>query len=213
MATQPDIALPSREPPARRLSFEEFLDWCDDETRAEWVDGRVEVMSPSSEPSQRVLLFLASILRTWIEVGDRGWLYAETFLMRLPESIRTGRIPDLLFVASEHGDRRRRTYLDGPADLAVEIISPESVGRDRGEKYIEYERAGIPEYWMIDPDREQAEFYELGAGGRYRLALGGREGIYRSRVLDGFWLDLEWLWADPPPKTLDVLRQLGLLPS
>ncbi|MEJ7756097.1 MAG: Uma2 family endonuclease [Nocardioidaceae bacterium] len=55
----------------------------------------------------------------------------------------------------------QKTYLDGAADLAIEIISPESIGRDRGEKFVEYEAAGIREYWLIDPERRQAEFYRL----------------------------------------------------
>jgi Uma2 family endonuclease len=57
--------------------------------------------------------------------------------------------------------------------LIVEIISPESSGRDRGEKFYEYEMAGVREYWLIDPQREQVEFYELNAEGRYTLLLGG----------------------------------------
>ena len=78
--------------------------------------------------------------------------------MRLPEAPRRGRVPDLLFVTSEHVDRQQPTYLDGPRDLAVEIVSPDSVRRDQGEKFVEYEQAGIPEYWLVDADLEQAEF-------------------------------------------------------
>jgi Uma2 family endonuclease len=116
-----------------------------------------------------------------------------------------------MFVTRDHLDQIKPTYLDGPADLVVEVISPDSVGRDRGDKFVEYEQAGIPEYWLIDPDREQAEFYELGLDGRYRLALGGRSGTYRSQALQGFPLNLEWLWQDPSPKPLEIVRQLGLL--
>ena len=124
---------------------------------------------------------------------------------------RRERVPDLMFVARQHLERVKPTYLDGPADLVVEIVSPDSVGRDRGDKFVEYERAGIPEYWLIDPDREQAELYELDPNGRYHLALSGRSGVYRSAVLQGFPLDLDWLWQQPPPKALPIVRQLGLL--
>lgn len=58
------------------------------------------------------------------------------------------------FVASEHLDRLKETYLDGPADLVVGIVSPDSVGRDRGEKFYEYAQGGVPEYWLIDPQLE-----------------------------------------------------------
>jgi Uma2 family endonuclease len=110
-----------------------------------------------------------------------------------------------------HLDRLRRIYLDGPADLVVEITSPESIGRDRGEKFVEYEAAGIPEYWLIDPERRQVEFYQLGADGRYRAAVVGATGIYESRVLDGLRLPVEWLWQDPLPDETEALRTLGLL--
>jgi Uma2 family endonuclease len=68
--------------------------------------------------------------------------------------------------------------------------------RDRGEKFYEYEEAGIPEYWLIDPLRREVEFYQLDARGRYRTILPDAEGVYRSRVLPGFWLRVRWLWPD-----------------
>ena len=123
---------------------------------------------------------------------------------------RSGREPDILFIVRDHLDRLKETHLDGPADLAVEVVSPESVGRDRGEKFYEYEQAGLPEYWLVDPQRERAEFYQL-QGDRYRLAFEGDEGEYRSSALTGFWLRVEWLWQEPLPRIVDVLRLLGLV--
>ena len=119
-------------------------------------------------------------------------------------------MPDLLFVAREHLDRLHETYLDGPADLAVEIISPDSLGRDRGEKFAEYESAGLPEYWLIDPIRRQAEFYELDAHGHYRLVVAGQSGRYHSRALPGLWLEVDWFWQSPLPDPIEILEQLGL---
>lgn len=124
-----------------------------------------------------------------------------------------GREPDLLFVAREHQERLKDTYLDGPADLVVEIILPESIGRDRGEKFYEYEQAGIPEYWLLDPERRWAEFYQLDAG-RYRLVLGDETGEYHSAVLPGFWLRVDRLWQEPLPTPLRALAEIvGLDPA
>jgi Uma2 family endonuclease len=81
--------------------------------------------------------------------------------MKLAQS---GREPDLLFVAQTNLERLKETYLDGPADLVVEIVSPEGVGRDRGVKFYEYAQGGVPEYWLIDPQTEWAEFYRLEEG-------------------------------------------------
>ena len=190
------------------MSYEEFLDWADEDTLAEWVEGEVIVTSPASEPHQNLVGFLSSVLRTFVEQHELGQLLVAPFQMKLETS---GREPDLLFIGSDRLDRVHRTYLDGPADLAIEIVSPESAGRDRGEKYYEYEAAGIPEYWLLDPQTARAEFYQLGPEGQYRLVAPDTEGLYRSAVLPGFWLRVDWLWQQPLPRVLDVLRELNVL--
>jgi Uma2 family endonuclease len=76
--------------------------------------------------------------------------------------------------------------LDGPADPVVEVVAPESVGRDRGEKFTEYERAGIRGYWLIDPQRKQAEMYRLAETGRYQTVLSGETSLFHSQVVLGF---------------------------
>jgi len=198
-------------PPETGLTFEEFLDWLDEDTRAEWADGEVLLTSPASEPHQSLSDLLTAVMRAVAEHDDAGVVLSAPFLVRLPPPLQRAREPDIVFVAREHLDRLRPTYLDGAPDLVVEIVSPESVARDRGEKYVEYEQAGVREYWLIDRDRRQAEFYLLGADGRYRLALGGSDGEYRSTVLPRLRLEVEWLWRDRLPKLIDVLRTLELL--
>jgi Uma2 family endonuclease len=193
------------------MTFEEFLDWCDEDTWAEWVDGEVIVLSPASTRHQLIKMFLAQLLSTYVLERGLGQVLDAPFLMRLPEEMRRGREPDILFVTRENLGRLRETYLDGPADLVVEIVSPESWFRDRGEKFAEYEYAGIGEYWLIDPLRKRADFYFLDEGGRYRLVEADADGVYRSQVLPGFWLRVGWLWQEPLPKVLDVLRELGLV--
>ena len=105
----------------------------------------------------------------------------------------------------------RNTYLDGPADLAVEIISPESRARDQGDKFYEYEQGGVPEYWLIDPVREQAEFYQRSANGFYLPVAPDAQGRYHSAALPGLWLEVGWLWQTPLPPLLNVLKAWGLI--
>lgn len=200
--------LPSAAAPSLRMSFAEFLKWDSEHTMAEWIDGEVSVMSPAAERHQEILAFLLTILKLHVEVKDLGRVLPAPFVMRLAKR-RRGREPDLLFVSRQRAPLIKKNYLDGPADMVVEIISPESVGRDRGEKFVEYEAAGIKEYWLLDPDRETAEFYELGADGRYRAA-DMPEGIYRSQVVAGFFLRVAWLWQTPAP-TIAALRELKLM--
>jgi Uma2 family endonuclease len=195
--------------PQGKITYEQFLDWCDEDTFAEWVDGEVQMVSPVSIEHADLTGFLDGILRLFVEARDLGKILIAPFQMRLGE-IRRGREPDILFVAKEHLNRLTRDYLEGPADMVVEIVSPESIARDRGDKFVEYEAAGVREYWLIDPQRAQAEFYILGNDQRYRLIPVGADGIFHSQVLDGFYLRVKWLWQEPLPKVADVLRELKL---
>ena len=190
------------------MSYEEFLDWLDEDTLAEWVEGEVIMTSPVSDTHQNLADFLTAVLRVFVESRELGWVRSAPFQMKLAASSRE---PDLLFVTSNQLDRVRRTYLDGPASLAVEIVSPESAGRDRGEKFYEYERGGISEYWLLDPQTRRAEFYQFSSEGQYHLIAPDKEGVYRSTVLPGFWLRVDWLWQQPLPRMLDVLRELGVV--
>ena len=194
----------------RLVTYEEFLAWADEDTLAEWVDGEVVMYSPASDRHQDISGFLESVLRSFVEVRQLGIVRSAPFQMKLEH----GREPDLLFVAKTNLGRLKETYLDGPADLAVEIVSPESVGRDRGVKFYEYEQAGIPEYWLVDPQTERAEFYQLTAANQYRLVQPDAEGIYRSAVLPDFWPRVEWLWQEPLPSPIRTLAEIvGMAPS
>lgn len=196
-------------PASGKMSYEEFLAWCDEDTWAEWVDGEVVIMSPVSFFHQDLADFLVAVLRIFIETLDLGWVCSAPFQMRLA-SLSRGREPDILFVRKDRMSLVQQTYLDGPADLVVEIISPESVQRDREEKFAEYERAGVQEYWLLDPQQKQADFYVLGSDGHYRLVSVGEDSVYQSSVLRGFWIKVAWLWQEPLPKVLEVLRELGV---
>lgn len=195
-------------PPDHKLTYEGFLDWCDEDTHAEWVDGEIVMTSPASLTHQDIGALLETALRVFVETHGLGRVLRAPFQMKLTDS---GREPDLLFVASEHLDRLKATYLDGPADLAVEIVSPESGARDRGEKFYEYEAGGVREFWLIDPVRRQAEFYRLGEGGLYRHTAPDADGIYHSQVVPGFWLKVDWLWEQPLRPVLEILRELNLV--
>jgi Uma2 family endonuclease len=200
------LALLSADPtkPAT-MTYDEFLAWADEDTLAEWVDGKVVMTSPASAQHQYLAIFLATTLSTYVTVHDLGTVLTGPFQMKLA---RSGREPDVLFVAKEHLAQLQPTLLQGPADLVVEIVSDESVARDRGSKFEEYREAGIPEYWLLDPRIEQAEFYHLDERGRYQRAPVDEEGVYRSRVIPGLWLRVDWLWQQPLPSPTRALLEI-----
>ena len=130
------LALLSQDPqqPAT-MTYDEFLEWANEDTLAEWVDGKVIMASPAGLKHQLIINFLLAVMSGFATLDKLGQVVDGPFQMRLAHS---GREPDLLFVATGHLDRLTKTYLDGPADLVVEVISPESGASDRGEKYYEY---------------------------------------------------------------------------
>lgn len=205
---QQTLIPPARPLPRGKISYEQFLEWLDEDTWAEWVDGEVELMSPVSLEHDRIYGFLFSILRIFVSAHDMGTVHSEPFQMKTGRDL-PGRSPDILFVSRANQHRLKPTYLDGPADLVVEIVSPDSEERDRVQKFAEYQQGGVREYWLIDPQKREAEFYVLDEAGRYALQAKGGSGEYRSKVLEGLWLRIEWLW-NPPPE-IEVLKEWGMV--
>jgi Uma2 family endonuclease len=206
MTLQTEPTVPART--SATLSYEQFLEVMDGE-HVEWVRGEIINMAPISDEHQDLGLFLLAVLRPFVEFHKLGKLRYEPFQMKAGPDL-PGRSPDILFVATANLGRLQRTFLDGPADMVVEIISPDSQSRDRGEKFSEYERGGVREYWLLDPLRKQADFYTRGDDGIFRL-LAISDGVFRSNVLPGFWLKTDWLWQAPLPGTIGVLKELGLI--
>ena len=193
---------------AQKITYEGFLKEYAGK-HAEWVDGDVILLGSAADRHQDIVRWLIAILSMFIETHNLGWLRPAPFNMYIP-NLKRGREPDILFVSQERMHIVQPTNLSEPADLVIEIVSPESVGRDRGDKFVEYETAGIREYWLIDPEREQTEFYQLTDSGRYRLTMLEND-TFHSAILPGFSLQVDWLWQEDLPKVLDVARKLGLL--
>ncbi len=196
------------EAPAR-ITYEEFLAQTSDGTLAEWVDGEVITMTVSYD-HQRLVIFLTKLLSTWAESREVGEVFAEPFQMKTSPDL-PGRAPDVFFVSKKRLSRVRHHHYEGPADLVIEIISPESRNRDRGEKFYEYEQGGVKEYWLIDPQRQQAEFYQRSKKGIYQVVQPDAQGLYHSAILKGLWLKVDWLWQEPLPHLMKVLKEWGLV--
>lgn len=206
---------PTTAAPRLWMTYEEFLAWADEDTHAEWVDGEVTVFMPAKRVHQIVQQFLLQVLGLFVQRHRLGVVLTAPFEMRA----RLGgaaREPDLLFIAAHHEDRLSEDRLGGPADLVVEVISDDSVRRDRVEKFREYAVAGIPEYWIIDPrpGKQRADFFTLDETGVYTLFATEDDARVESRVVAGFWLDPAWLWQADTLSPLSIAYQiLGLTPE
>ena len=189
-----------------RISFEQFLDAYAG-VHAEWVDGTVFVMSPGNTPQSRLTRFLGSIIQIWAEEHGLGEVLVAPLSVKMESSARE---PDVFFFRRENLNRVHKTFVEGAPDLVIEIISRDTRGTDRGEKFYEYEQAGVPEYWLIDPDRKKVEAYRIGTRGIYEAVPTGDPEVLRSDSLPGMALRVDWLWQEPLPHVSAVLKEWGL---
>ncbi len=96
----------------------------------------------------------------------------------------------------------------GPADICIEVVSPESVARDYGEKFAEYEKAGVREYWIIDPIRQRCQFNRLDAAGIYAAISPDDTGHYYAPLLPKLALHVPTLWKDELPDLLTIVQEV-----
>jgi Uma2 family endonuclease len=199
--------LRGRPVPDVRMTEDEFEAWCDEDVKAEWVDGEVVLMSPENLEHVALAQWITHLMVEFVRSHDLGEVIGREFQVRLPRQ-RRRRCPDLLFVAKARSHLLHPTYLDGAPDLAVEIVSPNSMARDWRDKYGEYEKAGVREYWIIDPLSRAVEVHALSRGKKFRPVEQTADGRLNSAVLAGFFLKPEWLWSRPRIRTL--LKQMDV---
>lgn len=170
----------------------------------EYLDGRL-VMSPASDRHEDLFRFLLTLLSTYLDARRGGVVRGSRYPMRLDE--RWSPEPDLLVVRDERRHLLTSKYLDGPADLVIEIASEADPRFEIREKLPRYRQAGVPEIWLIHPLQNTLLASRIDATGSYaeaRLASGRIE----SAVVPGFWLEVGWLWQERLPSTYACLQQI-----
>jgi Uma2 family endonuclease len=197
-------------PPEARLCAEDYIAAPQSAHKSDLIEGVFVMASPASFQHGRIQGFLLTAFTNFVSTRNLGVVLGENMAYRLNEY--NVYQPDISFLSRERLHLAGEVRVDGPPDLAVEVISPSSRRYDLVEKRIDYARFGTREYWLIDPIERSANVYELVQG--EWIPIHAEEGVLRSKVLDGFWLRLDWLF--PPegqerPSELEIARQQGLI--
>jgi len=192
---------------ATNVSLEDYMeyyaaDYC------EWVEGVVIQMAASLKHNN-LCDYLRLLLAAYFELRPVGRVISQPFVMRLAAFPQRRREPDLLIVLDGNTGKISETYLDGAADICIEVVSEESVERDHGDKFHEYERGGVPEYWILDPLRGEPRFYRLDENGRYIRQNEDEAGNYRTPALPGFVLHVPTLWQETLPGPAATARAVA----
>ena len=158
----------------------------------EYSHGFIEVLEMPTELHQDLVALLYDFLNRFVRTHKLGKvLFAP---LRVKVGIQKYREPDIIFMTKTHADRRNNKYWDG-ADLVMEVLSPDDRNRDLVKKRREYAWAGIPEYWLIDPEYRTIRVLSLteqhyAVHGEFKL---GEQAT--SRLLEGFTVDLTALFT------------------
>jgi Uma2 family endonuclease len=196
--------MPTTATRAGQYTFDDFLLLVEEHQKADLLDGVIYMASPESIDDNKLGGWLYSLMRLFAEETDQGECYYTRVAFRITET--RGPEPDVAFVAKDRLHLVEEGFVNGPPDIAVEIVSPDSVMRDYDLKWKIYEETGVKEYWVIDPDERKATF--LRRDGERFVEVAPQAGRFESRVLAGFYLELEWLWSKKRPSLLSILPQM-----
>ena len=192
-------------PDSDLVTIEEFYCLVPDGQKADLLDGVIYLASPDTRRSDRLSGFIKFLLQGYADIRGLGEVYGSRFAFELSQ-FRAPE-PDIAFVRTERLHLVSERRMVGGPDIAVEIVSRDSRQRDYGEKKQLYAEAGVSEYWIVDPLQRRVEFHRLHAG-HYELVPLEHNHIFRSVVLEGFWLEVEWLLTDPLPKAYEKLQEI-----
>jgi Uma2 family endonuclease len=176
---------------SKRWTFADLAQF-DESERYEIYDGKLIPMAPSPNTyHQRLLKRLFRLLDGFVESRQLGEVFVAPYdVVMADDNIAQ---PDLLFIAKENAGIVKN-WVFGAPDLAIEILSPSSIRRDRYDKQEQYARFGVKEYWIIDPVNRSVEILALAEKRFVIHSLASETGTAESKVLAGLSIDVAALF-------------------
>lgn len=191
------MALPAEK---ERYTFADCLTWGEDE-RIEIVDGEAVMMAPPTTAHQLISGEMFRQLANYLE-GKKCRAIPAPFAVRLfekdgdsPEDVDTMVEPDISVVCDS--SRLDKHGCKGAPDMVVEILSPSTQRHDRLVKLGLYQRAGVREYWIVNPEDQTVQVMLLDDGGVLQLhEVYDRQSVAKVNVLDGCFIELSKVFSE-----------------
>lgn len=192
------MALPAEK---KRYTFADVLAWPDDD-RAELIDGEPVMMAPPTTAHQLISGEIFRQLGNYLE-GKKCRAIPAPFAVRLfekdgdnPEDVDTMVEPDISIVCN--ASKLDKHGCKGAPDMVVEILSPSTQRHDRLVKLGLYQRAGVREYWIVDPDSSTVQVFLQQDGSLQLHEVYDRQGVAKVNVLDGCFVELAKVFSEEP---------------
>lgn len=154
-------------PAQGQWTYEDYLRLPDDGRRYECIEGVLYVVNASSFEHQFTVSEVFGAMWRFVKDHQLGVVLPAPFEVHLSGTTRPVQ-PDITFITAEKQPTANISAFEGVPDLIVEILSPSSIRTDRHVKFDAYERAGVSEYWIVNPRTHSVEVYTL-SGGEYGL--------------------------------------------
>lgn len=190
---------------AERAKREQFYEDISPEDKWEFINGEVIMHSPATAKHTKVLGRILKLLSTYVEVHRLGMVLFEKALVSFT---RNDYEPDIVYFDASTSAKIEDAQWKLPVpQMVVEVLSPSSRTRDRGDKYLDYAAHAVKEYWIVDPEDESIEQHLLD-GRVFRLAAKQQNGTIHCQTVAGFAMpvraafdheeNLRTLWAIQP---------------
>ena len=184
----PDVPRPSG--PGVKLTYDDFVHFPDDGKRHELIDGEHYVTASPNTKHQRIVLSLTNLIWNFLKRNPIGEVFGAPFDVVFSNFDVVE--PDILYISNQRSRVLTEKNVQGAPDLVVEVGSPATRRRDEKTKLELYERVGVSEYWVVDPDLDVIKVYRS-VEGRYQrvaeLTLDGRD-VLTTPLLPGLELPL-----------------------
>jgi len=158
-------------------------------TRYEVIDDELVVTPGTTARHQRIVRELMYRLIGFTKEHPLGEAFSAPFDVLFAEGDYVE--PDILFVRSDRLHLVSDRGVEGPPDLVVEVLSPSTAGRDRGIKLDRCRIFGVAEYWVVDPDEQVVEVWDLVGGAREPVVYDMADTLRWAPIIDGPTLAIE----------------------
>ena len=172
-----------------KLTYADYVRFPDDGLRHEIIDGEHYVTPSPATRHQRISRNLLYLIQSYLETHHLGEVFCAPFDALLSNFDIV--VPDLLYLSNERAGFLTSKNLQGPPDLVIEILSPSTKSRDMRLKRALYQRVGVREYWIVDPERNVVEVNRSDAGTFKPAIVFTRQDVLTSPLLPGLELPLD----------------------
>jgi Uma2 family endonuclease len=162
--------------------------------KSELIDGVLILFPAPLDIHERLVVFLVRLIGEYAERLDLGEVRCSRSAVKLAEDQVYQ--PDVLFVSRDRITLFEQWGILGSPDLVIEILSKSTAAYDRGAKLRAYDRTGVREVWLVDPNGPEKTVIHQRQGLRLQPVTPGPDGVVASIALPGFKLRLDWLWPD-----------------